>query len=125
MSNNELEVVKTIVADAHNDSAVQDFELARANIVIMVDTCKDAIDKLAQIAESSQHPRAFEVLAKLVDSGVAASKSLLDLQSKIRDLKQIDEPMNENARSVTNNLFVGSTKELQQIIKDMRNNGSN
>ena len=117
----QTNAVTTIIAKAHDDSAIQDFESARANIVLMVDSAKEAIDSLSQIATSSQHPRAFEVLAKLIDTGVNASKSLLELQSKIREIKQVDEPINSQAKTINNNLFVGSTAELQKIIKQMKN----
>jgi len=112
--------VKNIIADAHNDSAQNDFELARANIITMVETAQDAIDKLSEIAASSQHPRAFEVLAKLMDTSVQANKSLLDLQTKIREINQSDEPLNSQAKTINNNLFVGSTADLQKMILGMR-----
>jgi hypothetical protein len=112
--------VKKIIADAHNDSAGADFESARSHIVSVIENGTEAIYKLSEIAESSQSPRAYEVLGKLMDSVVNANKELLELQSKIRQIQAIDSPMNEKAQNVTNNLFVGSTAELQKVISDMR-----
>ena len=112
--------VDMILAEGHNDSAKKDFEYARGNLMQVIEDSRDAIQTLAQIADSSQHPRAFEVLAKLVDTTVNANKALLDLQSKIRELDAIDSPISEKAQHVhNNNLFVGSTAELQKLIKDM------
>jgi hypothetical protein len=86
-----------------------------------VENGNDAIAKLASIADQSQNPRAFEVLAKLMDSMVAANKQLLDLQKEIRTIDKADMPQDEEAKkSVTNNLFVGSTAELQKMIEDMK-----
>ena len=82
---------------------------------------QDAIDKLAQIADSSQHPRAFEVLAKLIETGVQANKDLLELQQKIRQIKMADNPTNDQAQTINNNLFVGSTAELQKVIANLKN----
>ena len=113
--------VKNIVAKAYDDSALGDFETARANIHTMIMNAQDAIDKLAQIADSSQHPRAFEVLAKLIETGVQANKDLLDLQQKIREIKMADNPTNEKAKTINNNLFVGSTAELQKVIANLKN----
>jgi hypothetical protein len=79
--------------------------------------------KLAQIADSSQHPRAFEVLAKLMDTMLNANEKLLALQTKIREIDAADTPVNEKAKTINNNLFVGSTAELQKVLKDMKNNG--
>jgi len=53
-----------------------------------------------------------------------ANKDLLDLQKKIREISASDAPTNENAKQVTNNLFVGSTADLQKVIEDMKNGGS-
>ena len=58
-------VVETMIAEGHNDSAKKDFEYARGNLMQVIEDSRDAIQTLAQIADSSQHPRAFEVLAKL------------------------------------------------------------
>jgi hypothetical protein len=112
--------VSSIIAAAHDDSATADFETARSNIREVIDSGSEAIFKLTEIAEQSQHPRAYEVLAKLMDSVVNANKELLELQTKIRSIQASDSPMNERAQSVTNNLFVGSTAELQKVIADMR-----
>lgn len=114
-------LVKSLEIDSHNDSAMKDFEIARANIYTMVDTAKEAINNLAQIAGSSQQPRAYEVLAKLIDSTISANKSLLELQDKIKQIKDADESNNEKGKTINNNLFVGSTADLQKILKDMKN----
>ena len=113
--------VKSIVAKAHNDTAKNDFEMARANIHEVIQNGTYAIEKLSQIADQSQHPRAFEVLATLMKTMLDANKDLLDLQKKIREISAADAPTNENAKQVTNNLFVGSTAELQKAIEDMKN----
>jgi uncharacterized protein YsxB (DUF464 family) len=116
--------VKSIVAKAHDDSAKNDFELARANIHEVIQNGLSAIDKLSQIADQSQHPRAFEVLSTLMKTMLDANKDLLELQKKIREIDAADAPSNEQAQQVTNNLFVGSTADLQKVIQDMKNGGS-
>lgn len=122
-NNTNTNLIDTLISDAHNDSAVNDFESARANIHMMIDTAQEAINKLAQIADSSQHPRAFEVLGKLIESTVKANESLLNIQTKIREIKQNDEPINKTAKTINNNLFVGSTSELQKMLEEMKKNG--
>jgi len=113
--------IRAIVSKAHDDSAKNDFEMARSNIHEVIQNGTYAIEKLAQIADSSQHPRAFEVLAKLMDTMLSANRELLDLQKKIREIDAADSPTNETAKQVTNNLFVGSTSELQKVIDGMKN----
>ena len=89
-------MVSSLLVNAHNDSAKTDFEAARANIHNMIENGNDAMHKLALTAESSQHPRAFEVLAKLMDTMLTANEKLLDLQTKIREIDAADSPINEN-----------------------------
>lgn len=111
--------IDSLIEKAHDDSAKNDFELARINIHEAIQTGKNAMDTLVDIATQSQHPRAFEVLAKLMDSTVAASRELLEIQKKIREISAADAPISSKAQTVNNNLFVGSTAELQRLIKDM------
>ena len=66
--------VERIIAKAHDDSARNDFEAARANLYEVIQTGQEAMDKLTEIAAQSQHPRAFEVLAKLMDTMVDTNK---------------------------------------------------
>lgn len=114
--------IDNMLVKAHDDSAKNDFESARANLYEVIQTGKEAIDKLSDIASNSQHPRAFEVLAKLMDTVVNTNKELLELQTKIREIDAKDSPINEKAQTINNNLFVGSTAELQKVLKDMKNN---
>ena len=115
--------VKSIISKAHDDSAKNDFEMARGNIHEVIQNGTYAMEKLAQIADSSQHPRAFEVLAKLMDTMLQANKDLMELQKRIREISAADAPINDQAQQVTNNLFVGSTADLQKVIEEMKNGG--
>lgn len=114
--------IENLIAKAHDDSARSDFEAARANLYGVIQTGQEAMDKLSEIAGQSQHPRAFEVLAKLMDTMVNTNKELLALQTKIREIDSSDSPINEKAQTINNNLFVGSTAELQKVLKEMKNN---
>jgi hypothetical protein len=114
--------VNDLIASAHDDSAKQDFELARANIHTMIMNGQEAMETLSQIASSSQHPRAFEVLAKLMDTMLNANKDLMTLQEKIREIDAADSPISDKAKTINNNLFVGSTSELQKVLQDMKKN---
>ncbi len=121
-SNNYSKAISTIVNTARNDSAEEDFKFARANIREVVENGKGAIEELSSVAQQTQEPRAYEVLAKLMDSVIEANKQLLEMQEKIRKIDRADMPVDAEARkNVTNNLFVGSTAELQKMIEDMKN----
>lgn len=84
---------------------------------IMYDTIRnssDAIDEMLEIAKQSQHPRAFEVVATLLNTQREASKDLLELHKRKKDLKHEDK---DGPDTVNNNLFVGSTADLLKLIK--------
>lgn len=120
---NKISVIDNMLAQGHDDSAKKDFEYARANLYEMIEEGKEAMFKLAEISASSQHPRSFEVYAKLMDTMMQANEKLLDLQTKIREIEHSDNPISEHAKTINNNLFVGSTAELQKVLKDMKNEG--
>ena len=129
-SNNEIiplgDAIGNLINSTNDDSATKDFEAARANIQALVETAKDAINDFAGIAQQSQNPAHYATLAKLIDTGINASKSLLDLQSKIRSINGATNPVNGKKSTTVNNvLFAGSTADLQKFIKDMKSNGKN
>lgn len=113
--------VKQIIAKGSDDSALADFNIARTNIHEIIQNGTFAIEKLSQIADQSQHPRAFEVLGGLYKVMLDANKDLMDLQKKVREIQAADEPHNQDAKNITNNLFVGSTAELQKVLENMKN----
>jgi len=111
--------LSAILDKVNDDSAMEDFIFARANIREVIENGTDAIAKLAQIADQSQNPRAFEVLAKLMDTVTNASEKMLDIQKKVKEMTKASET-NTGEKKITNNLFVGSTAELQKMIEDMK-----
>lgn len=116
-SNNYSKTISTIVGQARNDSAKEDFTFARANIREVVENGADAIAKLSVIADQSQNPRAFEVLAKLMDTVTNSAEKLLTMQKTIKELEKANEPHDDEAKRITNNLFVGSTSQLAELLK--------
>ncbi len=95
----------------------QDFQVARANLHGILMNGQEALNRMVEIADQSQHPRAYEVVATLINALTQANKDLLELSKKKKD---IVGQAAEEKKSVTNNLFVGSTAELQKMLKDMR-----
>jgi len=71
------------------------------------------------LADQTQSPRAYEVAGQIIKSVADTTDKLLDLQKKLKD---IDEEK-KGQTSVTNNaMFVGSTAELQKMLKEMNKN---
>ena len=94
----------------------EDFEYARDNLKEIIDNGQNVIEELSTIASTSESPRAFEVLSALMKTIVDANKDLLELQSKVKRIKK--ESGEVQPKNVTNALFLGSTKDLQNLLKD-------
>lgn len=109
-----------MVQDKPQDSTVQDdFDYARENLMDVIGKGQEALFDLMDVARQSQHPRAYEVLSNLMNTMVGASKDLLELQAKKKKLLETDPSANN--QQVTNNLFVGSTSDLQKMLEQARN----
>lgn len=88
-----------------------DYEFARVNLINTIMKGNEALDGMLDVAGMSQQPRGYEVVATLVNSLTAANKDLLELAKKKKDLIGEKAPT-----TVNNNLFIGSTSELQKLI---------
>ncbi len=98
----------------------RDFEYTRENIMTIIETGNKSLEELFDLARQAQNARAFEVIASLIKTLADANKDLLDLHKKSQEL---DPESVSNAKTVNQNLFVGSTKELMQMIKDADKDG--
>ena len=94
-----------------------DYRYARENLYDIIENGSHALHELVEIAKSSEHPRAFEVVASLMKTLTDANKDLLEVQAKVKKLKQ-EDGIPTGPSNVTNALFVGSTTELQNMLKD-------
>ena len=102
------------VVNKYDDNQVtDDFEYARGNMISAIEKGQEALSGILDVAGMSQHPRAYEVAATLVKTIADANKDLLELQKRKKDLTGVGP----NPTTVKNNLFVGSTAELQQLIR--------
>ena len=105
--------------DAQNDEIDADYQYARDNLRSIINAAQASIEDLSSIASTSESPRAYEVLSGLIKTIVDANKDLLELQRKVKLLKQEEDSKPQN---VTNALFVGSTTELQKLLKKNKDN---
>ena len=80
----------------------------------MVERGQDAIEGILDLAKEGEHPRAYEVAGNLIKQVADVTEKLGDLQTKMKKLKEVP---NQAPKNVTNALFVGSTAELQKMLK--------
>ena len=94
-----------------------DFETGRKNLYNLLDKGNEAIDGILNLAKEGEHPRAYEVAGQLIKTVSEVSQNLLDLQDKLKKVKDIPD---RGPKNVTNALFVGSTTELQKMLKEKK-----
>ena len=102
------------------DHADTDYKYSRENFYSLVERGQDAIDGILEVAKEGEHPRAYEVVGQLIKNVAEVTEKLADLHEKMKKLKEVPD---HAPKSVTNALFIGSTKELQNLLKD-KSNGS-
>ena len=98
-----------------NQDIDNDYEYQRQNFYNLVERGNDAITGILELARESEHPRTYEVAGNLIKQVAEVTEKLGDLQEKMKKLKEVPDNAPKN---VTNALFVGSTAELQNILKD-------
>ena len=98
-----------------NQDIDNDYEYQRQNFYNLVERGNDAIEGILELAKESEHPRTYEVAGNLIKQVAEVTEKLGDLQEKMKKLKEVP---NNAPKNVTNALFVGSTAELQKMIKD-------
>tara|TARA_B100000524_G_scaffold337768_1_gene228689 strand:+ start:30 stop:500 length:471 start_codon:yes stop_codon:yes gene_type:complete len=113
IAENKITVPKTVVK-SDEDDIDNDYKYQRENFYNLVERGQDAIDGILEIAKESEHPRTYEVAGNLIKQVAEVTEKLGDLQEKMRKLKEVP---NSAPKNVTNALFVGSTAELQKMLK--------
>ena len=99
------------------DDIDSDYKYSRENLYSLVERGQDAIDGIVQLAKDTDHPRAYEVAGNLIKNVGEVTEKLLQLQEK---MKKLNDEVVKAPNKVTNALFVGSTAELQKMLKKDR-----
>jgi hypothetical protein len=122
--NNNIEVLKAENKEIKNKmnstlnvAAEDDYHFARENMRELLGDGQNAIAELADLARQSQHPRAYEVLSLMLKTMLEGNKQLMEISSL---KKEIEHTEDEPVQTVNNNLFVGSTTELDKFIKQLK-----
>ena len=93
----------------------KDYQYTRANLYSLIEKGQEAINGIMELAGEGGSPRAYEVAGQLIKSVADTTDKLIDLQKKLKD---VEEDSKKTTNNVTNNaVFVGSTSELQRMLK--------
>ena len=109
-------VVKPSLKKSEEGDVRQDYEVSRAQLHNLVMKGQEAVDGILDVARASDHLRAYEVAGQLIKNVGDVADKLIDLQGKMKDINQEKKQTTNN---VTNAMFVGSTSELQKMLKEM------
>ena len=104
----------TIKRDDTLEDVDTDYKYQRENFYNLIERGQDAIDGILDVAQNSDHPRAYEVAGNLISQVADVTEKLGKLQSAMKRLKEVPNTAPQN---VTNALYVGSTAELQKLLK--------
>ena len=110
----EIRKEPSVPVTPKNDDPDTDFETGRGELYKLLEKGNEAIDGILNLAKEGEHPRAYEVAGQLIKTQSEVAQNLLDLRDKLKKIKDVKEL---GPKNVTNALFVGSTTELQKMIK--------
>jgi len=98
------------------DDVQKDYEYSRANLYSLIEKGQETLNGIMELADETSSPRAYEVAGQLLKTVADNAEKLIDLQKKIKD---IDEEKSGPSHVTNNAMFVGSTAELQKMLKEM------
>ena len=111
----EIPQIEVSSSQIVNDTET-DIEYSRDKMKSLIDQSCEAINHMMALASDSEHPRAFEVLSNMMKNVGDINGSLMDLHKKKKDFDKTDE-VKELPGQTTNNVFIGSTSELQRMLR--------
>lgn len=96
-----------------------DYAEVRSNLKSIIESGMSAIDGILEVASEGDQPRAYEVVSQLIKSVTEANKDLIGLHQQMKELNREIDSGPQRAGTINNNsIFVGSTKDLQRLVKD-------
>lgn len=96
-----------------------DYEYSRETYYNLLEKGRESLELMIEVARESEHPRAFEVLSGMMKNMADINDKLMDLNKKNKDINRKDEEPKQ-VGNTTNNLFVGSTADLQRLLMKER-----
>ncbi len=137
MSNIDMNIAKTLGIETNPESteivpvdaisvdrqysaadADRDYDEVRRNLKCIIEKSQEAIEGISELAQDSQQPRAYEVVAQLIQSSLEANNRLMDLHRRMKDIKK--EEKGKTTTVTNNSIYVGSTADLQKMIREQK-----
>ena len=112
-----------IVVDDNKKDVDNDYTYSREVLYDLIEKGRGALEDMIEVARESEHPRAFEVLSGLIKNTADVNDKLLDLNKKHKDIST--DPLKQVENRTNNNVFIGSTTDLQRMLQDVHKKEEN
>ena len=109
-----------VQSDPDSGDLGEDYQYARDNLYNLIERGNDALEGILELAKEMEHPRAYEVASGLIKTVSETTMELLRMQKELKLMKEGESP-----KTNVNNLYVGSTAELQEMLKGKTIDGKN
>ena len=118
-----IEQTTEMITQANSEISVdanKDYEYTRGQLYTLISQGQEAVQGALEVAQESGHPRAYEVAVNAMKQVADMSDKLIDLQHKMKNLNKEDKKLTPT--TVNNTMFIGTTADLQKMIKDAAKN---
>jgi len=119
-ANQEVDIIQPLVEVSATNDIQSDYDLTRDTIRNLMRKGEAALDELLFVAKQSESPRAYEVVAGMMKNISEITKELIELQKKMKELGEDNSNKSSGGVNVQNALFVGSTAELQKLLRQSK-----
>ena len=110
------------MTDKTDENVENDYEYSKRTYYDLIEKGQNALDDMIDVARNLEHPRAYEVLSGMIKNVSDVNDRLMDLNKKKKDFYKNDIKQIEGNNTTNNNLFVGSTTDLQRMLKNVSDN---
>lgn len=101
-----------------NDNVKSDYDYSRETYYDLLEKGRESMELMIEVARESEHPRAFEVLSGMMKNIADINDKLMALNKAKKEIDRVDDPKQIGGGTTNNNLFIGSTTELQRFLQN-------
>jgi hypothetical protein len=107
---------------SNNEKNIQDdYEYSRETYYDLLEKGRESMELMIEVARESEHPRAFEVLSGMMKNMADINDKLMALNKSKKEIEKVDAPKQLEGGTTNNNIFIGSTTELQRFLQNEKN----
>jgi hypothetical protein len=109
------------MSEDENRNIKSDYDYSRQTYYDLIEKGRESLEDMIEVARQSEHPRAYEVLSGMIKNISDVNDKLMDLNKKQKDIVKKDDEPKQIGGNTTNNVFLGSTSDLQRLLQQDEN----